>query len=148
MNTDDVAQAALMFWRPEDAIIATAIAIAETGHFADLHGDPLSIFSPADQEKYRPYACGQDLSHGPWQVFAGVHHQLLRAITRNDDPCHWAAYLEDPLDCAYTAFLVWYSRGGYTASGWGAWSVFLNKSYERFLQEADEAVRRLHGVPF
>lgn len=148
MNIDDVAQAALMFWRPEDAIIAVAVAAAESGNFTDMHGDPLSIFTPQDQERYRPFACNGDLSHGVWQVFCGVHHQLLHAITHNDSPCHWAQYLENPLNCAYTAFLVWFGRGGYTASGWQAWSTFNGGHYRAHLAAAEEAVRRLHNVPF
>lgn len=148
MNYDDVAIAALRFWRPEDAIIAVAIAAAETGEFHDLHGDPLSIFTPQDQERYRPFACAQDLSHGPWQVFCGVHHRLMHAITQNEDPCHWAGYLEDPVNCAYVAFLVWFGRGGYTPSGWQAWSTFNIGAHHRHMAKAEEAVRRLHNQPF
>jgi len=148
MNYDDAAIAALRFWRPDDAIIAVAIAAAESGEFNDLHGDNISLFSLSQRAVYQSFACDGDLSHGAWQIFCGVHHKLLTAITGNSDPCFWASYLEDAVNCAYVAFLVWFNRGGYTALGWSAWSAFNLGWHVQFLERAEQAIRRNHNVSF
>lgn len=143
MSYEQAARSALPFWTPSDRIIAVAIAAAESGEFYALHGDHLNIFSPAQQAAWVRYSCEGFLSHGPWQVFAGVHHNILTQMSESPDPCYWSHWLEDYNNAAYAAFCVWLLHGGYTQQGWRAWSTYNNRSYERYLERAAEAVRQI-----
>lgn len=135
MSYQRAAAAAVTHWHGEDAVIAVAVAAAETGEFNAFRGDPASNYP-----QYAHHACSGFLSFGYWQVFLGVHHDKLQQRTGSRDPCVWATELLLPEANAEVAHEVWRERVGWGLNGFEAWSMYKNGRYEEFMGKAREAV--------
>ncbi|MHB1870878.1 MAG: hypothetical protein ACYCT1_08490 [Steroidobacteraceae bacterium] len=106
-------------------VLMTAIAGAETGGTFD-------DASPGDYGLGGP-SCGGATSWGLWQVH-NVHSNLLTQLSGSTDPCQWAAWLADPMNCARAAMAV------YQSQGLGAWTTWQEGTYSGWLQPAVQAV--------
>lgn len=133
---DDVALVAVRRWRRPDAIIMVAISGPESA-FGELpDGDPLYIFTPAEQAAKAPYACSGYTSFGAWQIHTPAHHVRLRELTGSADPCVWRGWLLDldhNGDLAAELVVVF---------GFTPWTAYNNLSYRAHLYEAELAVDR------
>ena len=141
MSYQRAAAAAVTHWRGEDAVIAVAVAAAETGEFNAFRGDPASAYP-----QYTQYACSGFLSFGYWQVFLGVHHDKLQRRTGSREPCVWATELLLPEANAEVAHEVWRERVGWGLNGFEAWSMYKNGRYQEFMDKAGQAVEVV-GTP-
>ena len=125
---------------------ATMVAImgAESGYNLRAAGDDLAIFTPADQNRYRPYACNGKLSHGLGQVFVGVHHAMLSEMSgiSETDGCGLAEWLYDPVNNVRACAAIYANSNGFTP-----WSTFNGNQYAPYLSKAYVAVDALLGVP-
>lgn len=104
------------YW-PEDAVVATAIALAESDGYADAHNDT---------------AATGDNSYGLWQVNMygdlGPDRRQAFDLQQNTD-------LFDPETNAKAARAI-YEWAGHNWKPWGAWT---NDSYKDYLPEARKA---------
>lgn len=129
------ARAALEAWaNPEDAIIAVALAGAETG-WQDEPGDPLSIFPEADRAGYEAWACDGFTSFGQWQISYRWNHDTVDAMAHAYNPCAARDWLLDVNNCAKAAYEV------YVRQGWSAWSTYKTLRYHDELDEARRVVQ-------
>lgn len=114
-----IARAALSVFTAADAVVAVAIALAESG------GDP---------EAHNPVP--PDDSWGLWQInmrgALGPDRRAKLGLTRN-------AELTDPATNARAAALI------KRESGWGAWSTYLHSDHVRFLTRGQVAVATARG---
>jgi len=134
MSIHDVAVAALRHWSPPEAIIMTALAGAESAYNGNGKGDRITIFNANDKARYAPFACGEYLSFGAWQIFLGVHTQKVRNWSGLSAPCELADWLMNIDNNAQVAKEV------YDNQGFKAWSTYNNEAYGDFLSEASDAV--------
>jgi peptidoglycan hydrolase-like protein with peptidoglycan-binding domain len=115
-----IARAALSVFTAADAVVAVAIALAESG------GNP---------EAHNPVP--PDDSWGLWQInmrgALGPDRRAKLGLTRN-------AELTDPAVCARAAALVKREQG------WDAWSVYLHKTHVQYLTRAQVAVAQARGA--
>ena len=116
-------------------ITMVAIFGAESGYKLWAPGDHLSIFSPADQIKYEPYACNGYLSHGLGQVFLGVHHAMVAEMSDMDRPCALAEWLYDPDNNVRACAAIYANSNGFTP-----WYTFNGGQYRAFIPQATIAV--------
>lgn len=137
MSLEECAAIAVPWWGPEAAPTMVAIAGAESGWNPAAEGDHLSIFNPAQQLAYQPFACNGNLSVGYWQIFLGVHSPLVRNMSGLWHPCELAGWLHDGNNNARAAAAIRVNAGGYKP-----WSVFNDGSYAAFLPQAEEACRK------
>lgn len=117
-----------------------AIGAAESA-FIHTDGDHLSIFTPADQQRYAPYQVNGYLSFGWWQIFVGVHHDKLKRRTGSDDPRIWRQYLIEPFQCAEVA------REVYDNQGFKAWATYNVGAHTPHLTQAQSAVLNAVAIP-
>jgi len=111
----------------------TAISGAEASYRLNAKGDPLTIFSQPDRAKYNDLACSGYLSFGAWQIFLGVHTQLVRNESGLSGPCALADWLYNAENNAQIA------RAIYVSQGYKAWSCYVNGAYEQHLTDARAA---------
>jgi len=125
-------------WWParEVASTMTAIAMAESAGDNEAAGDPAAGLL----QVYAPYACNGKLSFGLWQIFLGVHHQMIRNMSGVANPCAQAQWLYDVQNNARAASAVLANQG------YGAWSTYTAGVYKQFLPEAFMAWDMLHAT--
>jgi hypothetical protein len=98
----------------QDAVTATAIALAETGGSGqtnDWHNNPVP---------------GGEMSYGPWQINLGDHGQFASRGTPDE--------LVNPQMNAAAAFKLFTARGGF-----GDWTTYNNGDWQRYLHAARAA---------
>lgn len=114
-------------------VVMTAISGAETGGTWDPSaGGDCGMGGPA---------CGPCLfggtgatSWGLWQIH-NVHAPYLTQVTGSTNPCTWASWLADPIQCAHAALAV--LRG---TNGLNNWTTYQDGSYRSYLPAATSAV--------
>lgn len=143
LSIQECARLAIENWGPEEAPTMVAIAGAESGWNPAATGDHLSLFSPAQQTAYAPFACHENLSHGYWQIFLGVHTPMIRSMSQLDSPCELADWLHIGTNNARAAAAIKANAGGNNP-----WSTYNNGGYEQFMEQAREAVLNEIQLPF
>lgn len=143
MPLAEIALAARDTFEPDEAITMLAIAGAESAFNERAQGDRLSDFKQADRHKYEQFACNDFLSFGPWQVFLGVHTQMVELLSGLKGPCPLANWLCNPYNGARAARAI--LRG----QGLSAWTTYNTGQYQAFVNEASAAIfalpRRVEG---
>lgn len=140
MSIEECAAKAVEWWDRSTAITMVAIAGGESSYNANARGDHLSIFSQFYQDLYAPYACDSYLSFGYWQIFLGVHHGRILAMSGISDPCGQAGWLFNAFNNARAAASILADQG------FIAWSIFNNGAYLAFLAVATAAVDEALGA--
>jgi len=139
---DDCSIAALAVFDAADVATMVAIAGSESKYQADARGDALASFSPDAQANYSQYAWEGHLSFGYWQIFLGVHTQLVRNLSGLSRPDELALWLFDGINCARAA------REIKASQGFEAWSTYNNAAYRDFVIEASASISRVVGSIF
>ena len=141
MPLADVATAAVNHFAPADAVVATAIAGAESGYGANMFGDPLSEFSGfSDYAVYAQYSVNGYCSFGPWQILLRWHYDQVTALAGTSDPVSMAGWLLQYDNAAAAA------RSAYDSGGWGQWTTYSSGAYQTHLGEAQAAVNAALGT--
>lgn len=136
MAIDDVARVAVRLWSRDVAIIMVAISGPESAFGTLPDGDPLYIFTPAEQEAKRPYACNGYTSFGAWQIHTPAHWRRLQELTGSAVPCVWRGWL---LDLDHNGQIAAELVAG---SGFTPWTAYNDRSYRAHLHAAELAVDR------
>lgn len=140
MSIDDCAVAAVATFGDANVARMVAIAGAESGYEPDARGDSLDSFSPRNQQLYSQYAWEGHLSFGYWQIFLGVHTQLVRNLSGLSRPDELANWLFDGRNNARAAAEI------FNGQGFSAWSTYNNAAYLDFEIEASAAIARVRGA--
>jgi hypothetical protein len=82
--------------------------------------------------------CDGYSSWGLWQIH-NVHRAYLIRVTGSFEPCAWASWLGDPMNCARAALAV------YEGQGLGAWTTYTDGVWRRYLADAQQAVSQAIG---
>jgi len=136
MTIDAVALVAVRRWSRPDAIIMVAISGPESAFGTLPDGDPLYIFTPAEQAAKASYACNGYTSFGAWQIHTPAHHSRLQVLTGSADPCVWRGWL---LDLDHNGQIAAELVAG---AGFIHWTAYNNRSYRAHLHAAELAVDR------
>lgn len=137
------ARVALQQWSRDEAIIAVAIAGAESGWRTNAAGDHISYFKGRpDYGMYVANSCNGYTSFGLWQINLRWHYDKLGGVTGSDKPCVWRDWLWDASRNAQMAHRIYEG-----ASGWTPWSVYNAGTYKAFLAESREAVKAARVDP-
>lgn len=148
MRIQDIATLALRYWDYDNAIIAVAVALAESGGREDARGDHISIFDPPYQRRAAQFACNGYTSIGLWQIHMPAHYPRLQGATGSNNPCDWAAWLSIPDNNARVAHEIWQGSQVARGDGWLPWSTYKVGAHQRYLQAAKEAVDEVfYGPP-
>lgn len=136
MTIADAASAAIFYFERHDATTMVAIAGGESGYRTNAQGDALESFSPTLQDRWRIFAVDGFLSFGLWQIFLGVHTELIKRLSGLENQRALAEWLFIPANNARAA------REILSSGGFGSWSVYSNGAFQPFLFEAEAAVER------
>lgn len=141
MTIAQIAVAARDAFPGPDSITMLAIAGAESAYKPMARGDNLSDFPPELRLKYTPFACADFLSFGAWQIFLGVHSDLVSNLSNLSGACPLANWLMDPANNARAASRILASEG------FGAWSTYGDGRYTAFIEQATQAINALPPGP-
>jgi len=134
------ATVALEQWSVADAVIMVAIAGPESGYNLRAEGDPWWIYPAAVQAEAQLYACPTYTSIGLWQINMYPNRDIVAAITSSSDPCFWTNQLK------FAGINALAARRIRDRQGYGAWTAFLNGSYQAFMDRALSAVNQVLGL--
>jgi len=138
MGIAEIALAARDTFEPSEAIEMLAIAGAESAFKETAAGDRLSDFTIEQRHQWEQFACNDFLSFGPWQIFLGVHTQMVEVLSGLKGACPLANWLTNPYNNARAARAI--LRG----QGLSAWTTYNTGQYRQFLNEAQAAI---FGLP-
>jgi len=139
MSIDSIAEAAKDYFTADVATTMVAIAMAESGGQDDAEGDNLSGFTPAEQAGYEPFAVDGWLSFGAWQIFLGVHTQMVEKLAMTRDKEELKLWLFVAKNNAQAA------REVFDSQGYQAWSTYNNGAYLQHMPEAAVAIAKATG---
>lgn len=156
MAIEDAAVAAVPLWTRDNAITMVAISGAESGYAVgaagdhidflacwrwerelrrgECHGPHYELYRAELWEELGAYACNGYTSIGLWQIHMPGIADTLIGVTGSHDACEWAAYLEDAAHNAAMARMI------FDYQGFNAWTMYRNRGYENYIQEATVAV--------
>lgn len=147
MTPEDIARVALNYWSRDDAVVAVAIALAESGGRPDAAGDHLSIFDLGYRRYAERWACNGYTSWGLWQIHLPAHRDRLRALVGSDNPCDWAGWLSDPDNNARVAYQISQDSLVATGSRWRPWTTYNTGAYLSYIDAAAFAVDAVYYGP-
>lgn len=134
MSIEDATNAAIDWFPSADRLTMIAIAGAESNWNPTAEGDRLDSFSPEAQARYAPFAFGGYLSFGYWQIFLGVHTDLVRLQSGLKTPGELATWLMNGSNNARVAATILASQGK------EAWSTYNDAQYLSRETEASAAL--------
>ena len=134
------ARVALREWTQDEAVIAVAIAGAESAWIVIAKGDKASDLGGG---LYDLYACEGYTSFGLWQINTRWHYPELQRYSGSSIPCDWRLWLGDPANNARLAHDLYVGRGG----AWVDWSAYNGGQYKAYLAEAEAAVDAVLAEP-
>lgn len=112
-------------------VVMVAIAGGESGWRTDAVGDAV------DRTQTQRYpACNGYYSWGLWQINIGANLPAVVKLGAPNTPCGAAEWLKVPENNARAAKAI------YNSQGLGAWTVWKNQSYLRYLSQAQTAVNQ------